>query len=467
MSMFLPVLPFAIAFLACLVIATRRMWFGDFQMLPTFGWLVLTCLPFCLEFPLFNPETRMVHGLAISFMLAIFMTCDLNFGKMRALIPTQLRDRDKDHRNLMLFGYAVGIFFVVVSGTHLYFVDNIPYLEALRTHDQLQIIADRIKFSRSYDGIPGMKYLYSFSVYIFAIPALLILLKCRQWPSVVILVVWTVLYCIASTAKGPLITMVVIALIGLCDIIPQHKRVLLMRSLIVCGFAGFFALAGLDAFGSKQTLFSNLPAKYAAATSDKNPDLMLGDYFRRLPRDQYEKEVFPMLRYVDYYLYRIVQTPIEVSARWYEYFHLYPVQETRLSRTILDSRLQQEIHPANAVGRWAYYERFPTHYTPEAFAYASIDADSYGRFGLWGLVCAGFLYAFMRLWLALCDDTSGLTQGIFGATGAAILSLMPTSTSIQALVMAQGMGMLMVILGLLKAWEIWRSYKRVFIKSSN
>lgn len=457
MNATLQILPLFLLFAACLGATIHHLWKGNLTMLPSFGWLILACLPFCLEFPFFDPASRITHGIGLCLFLAVIMGSDYGTHKIleRPFGPVT----QPDPRRIKILGYIFAAIFAVLSLSHLYSANNIPSLEWLAHGggDEAQDITNRIHFSRSFAGSPILKYLYSFSTVIFAAPAILMLWKSAQRPAALVILTWALIYAIASMAKGPLVILALVLVTGTCMTCLQAQCVKTLRFLMVAGCVGLVSLTLINIYGPGKTVLKDLPQKYAAANAVPRPDMMLGDYMRQLGQEERKATTPPPVCLADYYIYRIILTPIEVSARWYEYFHRYPVQERMFSRSIMDSRLNEVIHPANAVGRWAYYDRYPKHYTQEAYAYASIDADAYGRYGVAGWLFAAFLYVFMRLWLAVFDDTKGMTQGIFSAVGATLLALLPASASIQALLIAQGLGMLMAIMFALKAWDFLRA----------
>lgn len=430
---------FIIFFAGCFFAALYRLWQGRLSTLPTLGWLTLMAFPFCLQFPLFNEQTRLLHGFCIGLVLIVMLACDLIADHISQRHPVEPQTGLSSQA--LKLAYGLMVFYILLTALHLYSADSIPYLELLtRGNLDPQITAERIRFSRNYAGLPAIKYLYSFSTYIFGVAAFLMLIRAKKAALAVFLGLWMAFYSVASTAKAPLVIALLVVMIAVCVIAKPSLRIKIIRSYVMIAIIVFLTLAVIDLIKPRYTVLGDLPEKYAAALDTRaKPDLMLGDYMRRIPTEEYLREVPKYLRMVDYYLYRVFITPVEVSARWFEYFHQYPVKQPIYGRLIADSRTDTITHPANAVGLWAYYERFPEHYTKDAYAYASIDADAYVRFGWPGLALALFIYAGMRLWLAVFSDNFSPTGGIFLATGLALLTFLPASASIQAMIVAHGL----------------------------
>lgn len=81
-----------------------------------------------------------------------------------------------------------------------------------------------------------------------------------------------------------------------------------------------------------------------------------------------------------YVTYRLIFVPWEVRSKWYEFFSVHP-----------KVGLFPNDHPANLVGYNEFYLKHPESFTPLAKAYASFDADAFGRFGYTGVLVSCLL----------------------------------------------------------------------------
>ena len=143
----------------------------------------------------------------------------------------------------------------------------------------------------------------------------------------------------------------------------------------------------------------------------------------------------------DYLAYRVFVIPSDVSLRWFEYRHYqYPIEYG------LERRL------ANKIGVWAFWERFPQYFLPSVSAYASFDTDATVRFGFWGLAVALICICSCRiLFSILC---ARLSAADMYAVVLCIWALMLPAASIQALIIAQGFGLLLACLFFLNSFGV-------------
>lgn len=434
--------------------AFHRTWRGTMEFFPTIGWVMLMVAPFCIEYPLFGADSRDFQAQCLLFMLLLIFAGDLGAMRFTTVIPAVPDVRMRKHAYIL--ACILGSIFVVLSASHLANAPSIPLFDDLFTSEKHSVVVHaRNIFSRDMGTHPLVRYIYNFSTCILAVPAMLLFFAYRYRACGVMLLAWIGLYSVAGTAKSPLAMVLVVTLLGILILARMDIRRKMMRVLMVGGLAGLALLAALDMSGPDGGILKNLPQKYAIAKADADtqrtlkPDL--GDYVRVAHAPGETRPWF--WRKVDYALYRIFFTPIEVSGRWYEYFYHYPTLPPHNTRLIHDSRTNQMIHPANAVGRWAYFERFPNNYTQEVYAYASVDADARGRYGAIGILLCGVILVGLRLWLAAFNDIGGMTRGAFYAAGLGLISYLPSSASIQAIVIPQGLGVLAGLLLLLHVAE--------------
>jgi hypothetical protein len=146
----------------------------------------------------------------------------------------------------------------------------------------------------------------------------------------------------------------------------------------------------------------------------------------------------PFGRAVNYVMYRTVLAPVEVSHRWYifypeihgSYLGFYGL--TPSSRN--DPMFQ---HPANKVAIWSYASRFPNKYLHSAYAYASIDADAWARWGKIGLIGVAFILLVFRIVAGNVRLEGRFGDSIYTAF-LVVFSFSLPMASLQALLQAQG-----------------------------
>ena len=444
-------MPFFAGLFACVLILgyiLLRSWRGSIHFLPSIGWQFLLVIPFFIEYPLFNPDVRDTQLIAIMAIAAALFAGDFMSDRIVARQGEAPAPNAQQSKTTFMLASGLAALFVGLSLWHLLTADSIPIFDMLRgVNDNAEQIEARNHFARDVSTPAIVRYACSFAPCIFAIPAVLVFIASRKYAAAGALMLWVVFYTVAGTAKSPLAMALLILPVGIILISTRRQATLIIRTLMVAGLAGLLLLGVLNVFSPYPALLDDLPAKYAHAQEKDSSELVpnLGDVERARSYDAATEPPF-IWRRIDYILYRVFFTPVEVSERWFEYFHRFPVNSVVLSRMVDDSRSGEMVHPANLVGVWAFTERFPQNYTPEIYAYASIEADSYNRYGWLGLGIAALMLMGFRLCLAVFNDLHGPTHGAFFATGIALLSYLPSSASIQAILIPQGLGLLGLIL---------------------
>lgn len=157
----------------------------------------------------------------------------------------------------------------------------------------------------------------------FGAPSVLILIVAGAPFTASLAAALIALYTVLSSAKVPF-TLFASLLGALLTLRPQSRR-LAIRAVTVGVFVFLSGLSILSASFQNEGLLSGLAEKLTRQTVQSNH---LGDYVRaRESRD--EGSTLPLAHAADYVLYRVVFTPLEVSSRWYEYFHEHPLQQRR------------------------------------------------------------------------------------------------------------------------------------------
>lgn len=109
-----------LASLAVLFFGLLRLTQGSYHFFPSMGWCALMTLPFLFEFPLFNPDTRGVHAMAVFAFTAVMFGTDAFAarkagGDIAPLTPRSLQ-----------FAYALAGLYVFITFFHLATVPSIP-----------------------------------------------------------------------------------------------------------------------------------------------------------------------------------------------------------------------------------------------------------------------------------------------------------------------------------------------------
>jgi hypothetical protein len=147
-----------------------------------------------------------------------------------------------------------------------------------------------------------------------------------------------------------------------------------------------------------------------------------------------------LLQEADFFVYRAFLVPSEVSHWWYVYFPEYSGGFAGAGDYSYARRLRPGFeHPSNQLGKFAFLARHPKHYLETIRAYASADADAYGRFGIFGVLVVSVLLFLLRSSVALMR-TPGFWSSYACFCFLLLLGLTLPSGSLFAILLAQGVG---------------------------
>lgn len=427
-------------------------WRGGIDYLPTLGWLMLMLLPYCIEYPLFDPVTRDLQGSIITGIAALFCALDAGSARVREAMAGR-GERTKPERRVAVALFAT---FAILAVLHLSKAPSIPLLDVLKSDlDPGSLLELRNGFSRYLEVSPVEKYLFNSAPFVLGAPAAIMLIGSGTLLPAVCAALLIGVYTVLSSAKVPLTLFGAMLLLGSVLRLAPRMRRLAIRLAMVGGVVLLTGLAILSGSFQSDGLLSGIREKLTRPQAA----LHLGDYVRA--REPHKEEAqLPLAHAADYLLYRVIFTPVEVSSRWYEYFNRYPAKEARIERFITDSKSGERMHPAQLIGIEQYHSRFPGKYPVETYAYASFDADAYARWGLRGVVITLLLYAGMRLSIAAVDPEHSAAGGALYVPGVVLLSALPATASLQAIIAAHGFPLL-IVLGLVINWRtigrVWQA----------
>lgn len=415
------------------------------QVFPTLSWLAFIEIPFLVQSQGFVVQIAKVHAFGISItglMLAA--------GDLAGLLLTRRRSvmdlREDNRRFLYLLAAVFAILVIWLPIYHLMHVSDIPLLDAFAGGLSNGAVESREKFGKLLEIPRPYKILFNWITTVFGpllVALSLVFLRSRVWRALAIGVVfaWLSCYAILSTAKQPLLAFVIFSAVAAVNVWSESLR-RVGRAVIVTGFAAFLAFslyysAQLVSYqnevGSKSQAYKDLVSKVYGP--DDLRGFSIGDINRLT--DSNPEPIY--LRLPHYIVYRTFLTPVEVAYHWYAYFPRIS-GEWRSPSELLGAVPQGLTHAANRVGRWAYVQRFPDHYLDSVSAYASLDADAYSFGGLIWVAFAGLVILAVRIAAVLGDVTP------FGRAVSALLicqiGMFSMSASVQAILIAQGAGLL-------------------------
>lgn len=399
-----------------------------FDFLPSLSWLTLLVIPFLYSkdfFPASSTETQ--------FFGVMIFTLALILGDKLSPLPSlssnlfQHSSSLKTKPNLTSEILMFLLVFVVPIVTFMLNKD-IPFLKLITEGEySLDLAANRAQYTKS--GIP----IYLLSIlgnYIinFVGPFLTLrFLTKRRFILSAIVFLWVSFYALSSSAKNPFLTFLLVILIWSITLV-KHKFELSIKVLILSGLF----------------LFTVSSISFANQVQNNSPECNLPVQILETPANKMRlcsKELLPNTNKVRETLtYRVFLTPVEVSNNWYQEF-LNQSSFGALDRLLsLDSRSGT----ASKIGMKYYYLVFgPKLYTEDVSAYASIDADSYSYGGHFFIFITALIVLLIRV--SICHVSFAIGKPSLNTLTVCLLSLFPALASIQALLLSQGLGILVLI----------------------
>jgi hypothetical protein len=150
--------------------------------------------------------------------------------------------------------------------------------------------------------------------------------------------------------------------------------------------------------------------------------------------------------------YRVFLTPVEVANHWYDYFDGLPSEKRELIDIFQRENSKQA---SNKVGVWAYTDRFPEHYGDSISANGSIDADAYSLGGNFSVFVIALILFFIRVFISIPVSKESLLAKILEGIGLGQLAFLPNSAPLQAMLLPQGLGLVLFLLLLLRGKDLF------------
>jgi hypothetical protein len=261
-----------------------------------------------------------------------------------------------------------------------------------------------------------------------------LLIKKRYFWTFVTLA-WSLLYALNSTAKLPVLFLAVsisLIVIGLRFKYLEN----IFGQIIIAVFAGL-TLTGMF-FGN--WMLNNIDKCPPPTGIIKSP----ANISRSCPSNS-SVELSPVIRTIGY---RIFLTPVEVSNHWYNYFS---TDEKNVNRSLFDLFERDTFKKAaNLIGKEYYVKPFPNSYNDSITAYASIDADAFSFGGLIFVLLVAILLIFIRIFISSKGNNSPPEIQTFEYLALVYLILLPFTASIQAILIPQGLFLVLMVIFLLR-----------------
>ncbi len=414
---------------------------------PSMSWAVFMQLPFILVSDSFHEETAQAQRAGILLVAIALLTADA----ITASYGTSRSDMSRKSARLSEEAMTIGLGLLVICLPiyHISEANNLPILKLISSQETVaETVLNREAFGKLLDVPTIAKYAFNWVLTLFS-PLLIGLLAYRNRTGLAVAIFcWTSVYATMSTAIQPLLTFIVFTSFVVVAVSSEKaKKVARWGGLaLLFGIASVGVIRTIEISGEHSLRSQSTQGRQQlmdiATFNDGIRNVTIADAYR-LARSQQETGPIKLL---DYLTYRTMLTPVEVSYYWYAYFPEVWGDYRDLGE-LIGNRSDGITHAANRVGLWAYRERFPEQYAVSNSSYASLDADAFAFGGTAGTVIASFFLFCGRLLGGVFG--SRVWKGIPARLVSAQIGLFLISASLQAILVAQGLVMFLLLIAIL------------------
>ncbi len=416
------------------------------EILPDMMWFCLMTLPFAIQWPYFVAGPRETQAAGIMIIGVALMLGD--FIKITKVDPVLIDKGAQENSliNKLMNNYLVYVaVFLAIVIYHLSQISEVPLLEKYIHHANPQELdLMRENSSKLLDVPLVFKYMFTWSTSIIAPLGFLLMVKKKLYLRAFLFIILALLYARITMALLPsmylIFTICFVAALEWGTGI-NKKIIIIPLAIIIIPFlvkAGTFLAAGpYSGFRYQPN-----PAPVAAfPAGDPRNMSTIPDNFRLVPEDK----VSFMEKKINYVVYRFFLIPAEVSSKWYQFYPEISGGYIGIKDLLPGGRGQGFVHPSNLLGRWAYQEKYPHSYLDSVHAYASIDADAHTRMGMPGVLLCGLALLIIRLFIKKILVNSFIGRSLYRLL-IVQLALLPVQASLPAILAAQGMLPLLLLM---------------------
>jgi len=434
--------------IACLLFLQKWRQSQIIDVLPSLAWIFLMVLPFIGQKSSFDPIHTNTQAFGILLFGFAFLISDYLSGKRVHKVPLFL-----DEHTIIYVGYGLFTLTLGVQLCHLIMMPKIPLFDwVIGEANNPSTYAEMREHSSKLLRVPiWVQHAFQLSIVFISPLALVIFLNYRKYLLLFVLISTTLFYSYATLARWPITLFLAICIIVFFHSLPRRSRYrlgialsILVMSIFI--YAGHFLFShpasvlnyrlSLDSFDPQRTVSPALSNEPMMRNPFTQP-FTITDHHRRLGIDLNES-AGSLGRAINYFVYRAVLTPVDVSHRWYIYYPDIHGSYVGFYGLTPSSRNNEKFqHPSNQVCLWAYASRFPDKYLPSCHAYASIDADAWARGGYLGLITVSLLLLIFRLMAGYFRLEGQMGDSIYVAFLVVFSFSLPIA-SIQALMQSQG-----------------------------
>lgn len=413
------------------------------EIMPSIMWFGFMTLPFVLQWSYFAAGSRELQAMGIIIIGLALMMGDL------APVSNVQPAVNKVNKNRLIIrlinDYRVYVLaFLLIVIYHLTQIGEIPLLAKYFYHaDPIKIKVLRENSSKLLDVPVVSKYMFTWATGIIAPVGFLLMLKRKLYLRASLFILLALLYARITMALLPSLYMLFIV----CFLAILEWKLRLSRrytALLIIILSPFLIKTGLFLVTSPYSVFhyqANAVSTPAFAKDDPRSISTIPDNYRSIPKDK-----VPFIKQqINYVVYRFFLVPAEVSGKWYQYYPEVNGGYIGFADLLPGGRGPGFVHPANAVGRWAYEQKHPQKYLDSVHAYASIDADAHARVGMTGVLLTALVLLSIRLFIKKILVNSFISRCLYGIV-IVQLSLLPVQASLPAILVAHGMVILLLLM---------------------
>lgn len=420
------------------------------EVSPSVIWFAFIILPMLLQSPPLGTIGFSTHFFCVVFVLIVFSACDafVFFSPSCAYDVISVRDRTSPQgENIILF---LAVVFVLLSVYNIYLMPEIPIVKSVMgiNRHSSEIANSRMMATKSL-GAPRI-VLYGFNWALLVIAPLLVvmLVSSKRFIQSFLVFILAILYGMLTTAKLPSMMMFFCLLFSMACTFRKFA-VTIYKFVIICCIV-FWVIVTSEILINFSVLYGNEAQRFDTKyhSSDPRFNNTISDRIRIMGSLNKGKDASILDGIEDrarYLVYRMWLTPSDVSMRWFQYYTIN--NSIGLMSTVEASGTNHA--PSRSVGIWAYVDKFPQYYLSSINAYASFDADAFSRGGITGVIVATMILGLCRILLFLFRNKSVLGSSAYGI-GIALLTVLPIQSSVQAILVANGLLVVMLILGITK-----------------
>ena len=411
------------------------------QAAPSLVWFALMTLPFIYQFQFFSASPRMSQSIGLFIISTALALGDYLSIKINKSDGIQVQIRSSHSRIIYFLTFLV----ILIPGFHYWVAGAIPILDQYfggATPDQVS--QDRENFVKLLDVPYLLKVLFHWVSAIFGPICILWFYIMKRKLIAALLLVWVVFYTLSSSADGPIVIFCW-ALVFAAGFALSNR--LNLKNYLTVGISAALLAVIASGIWLGETAISRESDCGVVAAQGFTP----GDVMRSCSTEN-EIILNPVVNRLGY---RVFLTPVEVSNHWYDYFDGTPSEKRKLLDVFERENSKQA---SNKVGIWAYTDRFPAHYGESISANGSIDADAFSLGGHFLVFIVGLILFFIRIFMSISIPGDSLLVKILEGTGLGQLAFLPNSAPLQAILLPQGLGLILFLLLVLRGKGMWAAF---------